>query len=89
VVRVPRQLSRVIVLTLVSSMLVALAGIAGTCGLDIGAESQEETALSMLGEILRGCAGRSGGFLRDAKRRIDAQEDAPALARRLKQPARA
>jgi len=56
----------------------ALARIAGPCGLDIGAESQEETALSILGEILAVRAGRSGGFLRDAKRRIHAQEDMPA-----------
>ena len=56
----------------------ALDRIAGPCGLDIGAESQEETALSILGEILAVRAGRSGGFLRDAKRRIHAQEDAPA-----------
>ncbi len=56
----------------------ALSRIAGPCGLDIGAESQEETALSILGEILAVRAGRSGGFLRDAKRRIHAQEDAPA-----------
>jgi xanthine dehydrogenase accessory factor len=56
----------------------ALDRIAGPCGLDIGAESQEETALSILGEILATRAGRSGGFLRDAKRRIHAQEDAPA-----------
>ena len=56
----------------------ALARIAGPCGLDIGAESQEETALSILGEILAVRAGRPGGFLRDAKRRIHAQEDAPA-----------
>ena len=56
----------------------ALARIAGPCGLDIGAESQEETALSILGEILAVRAGRSGGFLRDAKRRIHAQDDTPA-----------
>jgi xanthine dehydrogenase accessory factor len=56
----------------------ALSRIAGPCGLDIGAESQEETALSILGEILAVRAGRPGGFLRDAKRRIHAQEDAPA-----------
>jgi xanthine dehydrogenase accessory factor len=56
----------------------ALDRIAGPCGLDIGAESQEETALSILGEILAVRAGRSGGFLRDAKRRIHAQEDTPA-----------
>jgi xanthine dehydrogenase accessory factor len=56
----------------------SLDRIAGPCGLDIGAESQEETALSILGEILAVRAGRSGGFLREAKRRIHAQEDAPA-----------
>ncbi len=49
-------------------------------GLDIGAESQEETALSILGEILAARAGRPGGRLKEAKRRIHAQEDAPAPA---------
>jgi xanthine dehydrogenase accessory factor len=58
----------------------ALARIAGPCGLDIGAESQEETALSILGEILAVRAGRPGGRLQDAKRRIHAQVDAPAPA---------
>jgi xanthine dehydrogenase accessory factor len=58
----------------------ALDRIAGPCGLDIGAESQEETALSILGEILAVRAGRPGGRLRDAKRRIHAQADAPAPA---------
>jgi xanthine dehydrogenase accessory factor len=56
----------------------ALGRIAGPCGLDIGAESQEETALSILGEILAVRAGRPGGRLQEAKRRIHAQEDAPA-----------
>jgi xanthine dehydrogenase accessory factor len=58
----------------------ALARIAGPCGLDIGAESQEETALSILGEILAVRASRSGGRLQEAKRRIHAQEDTPAPA---------
>jgi len=58
----------------------ALDRIAGPCGLDIGAESQEETALSILGEILAVRAGRPGGRLRDAKRRIHAQADAPAAS---------
>ena len=44
--------------------------IAGPCGLDIGADSQAETALSILAEILATRAGRSGGSLRDAKQRI-------------------
>jgi xanthine dehydrogenase accessory factor len=56
----------------------ALARISGPCGLDIGAESQEETALSILGEIIAVRAGRPGGRLQEAKRRIHAREDAPA-----------
>jgi len=58
----------------------SLDRIAGPCGLDIGAESQEETALSILGEILAVRAGRPGGRLQEAKRRIHAQEDTPAPA---------
>ena len=48
----------------------ALDRIMGPCGLDIGADSQEETALSMLAEILAVRGGRSGGHLRDSKNRI-------------------
>jgi len=44
----------------------------GPCGLDIGAESQEETALSILTEIVAARAGREGGPLRSAKQRIHA-----------------
>ena len=58
----------------------SLERISGPSGLDIGAESQEETALSILGEILAVRAGRPGGRLKDAKRRIHAQEDTPAPA---------
>jgi xanthine dehydrogenase accessory factor len=46
--------------------------IAGPCGLDIGAESPAETALSLLAEILAVRAGRAGGSLRDARHRIHA-----------------
>jgi xanthine dehydrogenase accessory factor len=51
----------------------ALERIAGPCGLDIGAASSAETALSVLAEMLATRAGRSGGPLRDAKTRIHAE----------------
>jgi len=47
-----------------------LARIMGPCGLDIGADTQEETALSVLSEILAVRGQREGGFLKDAKKRI-------------------
>ncbi len=53
----------------------ALERIAGPCGLDIGADSQPETALSILGEILAVRGSREGGRLKTAKQRIHASVD--------------
>jgi xanthine dehydrogenase accessory factor len=47
--------------------------ISGPCGLDVGAETPAETALSMLAEILASRAGRSGGPLTGASHRIHAE----------------
>jgi xanthine dehydrogenase accessory factor len=56
----------------------AFARVSGPTGLDIGADSNPETALSILGEILAKRAGRSGGFLRESKSRIHVEEPQPA-----------
>jgi xanthine dehydrogenase accessory factor len=47
--------------------------IAGPCGLDLGAESPAETALSMLAEIVAVRMGRAGGPLKNASKRIHAE----------------
>ena len=52
-----------------------LERILGPCGLDVGAETIQETAISIVGEILAVRAGRGGGPLRGAGQRIHAQAD--------------
>jgi xanthine dehydrogenase accessory factor len=52
-----------------------LERISGPCGLDLGADSPAETALSMLAEILAVRAGREGGRLRSSPHRIHAEPE--------------
>ena len=49
-----------------------LERIYGPSGLDVGAQTPEETALSILGEILAVRSGRAGGHLKEASGRIHA-----------------
>ena len=57
-----------------------LERISGPCGLDVGADTQEETALSILAEILAVRAGRAGGPLKASPKRIHAQIETPAAS---------
>jgi xanthine dehydrogenase accessory factor len=47
--------------------------VSGPCGLDIGAATPAETALSIMGEVLAVRAGRTGGPLKDGTQRIHAE----------------
>jgi xanthine dehydrogenase accessory factor len=47
-----------------------LERISGPCGLDLGAESQPETAVSILAEIIAVRNGREGGKLQQSRKRI-------------------
>jgi xanthine dehydrogenase accessory factor len=51
----------------------ALERVHGPAGLDVGAHTPAETALSILAEILAVRAGRSGGALRESTQRIHAE----------------
>jgi xanthine dehydrogenase accessory factor len=52
-----------------------LARLSGPAGLDLGGETVEETALSILAEIVAVRRGRRGGRLRDAKAAIHSEAD--------------
>ena len=51
----------------------ALERVYGPCGLDVGAQTPAQTALSILAEVMAVRAGREGGHLRQATTRIHAE----------------
>jgi len=53
----------------------ALERISGPCGLDLGADSVPETALSILAEALAARNGRTGGPLSESKQRIHVETE--------------
>jgi xanthine dehydrogenase accessory factor len=50
-----------------------LERVSGPAGLDLGAASPEETAVSILAEVLAVRAGRAGGRLKESSHRIHAE----------------
>src|SRR5918994_424844 len=54
----------------------ALERVSGPCGLDVGAQTPAETAISILAEIMAVRAGREGGRLRDATTRTEVSSTA-------------